>query len=81
MTDAHLMDADCIHNVVWHECKQCGREPAAPGFTVGDCRIVGHVHRYLIECYRCPEWYAIHYSRRDAIEIAKMHLHAEGTQP
>jgi hypothetical protein len=26
MTDANLMDADCIHGVVWYECKQCEEE-------------------------------------------------------
>lgn len=23
MTDANLMDADCIHGVVWWECQEC----------------------------------------------------------
>lgn len=23
MTDANLMDADCIHGVTWWECKEC----------------------------------------------------------
>lgn len=23
MTDASLMDANCIHGVVWFECKKC----------------------------------------------------------
>jgi len=26
MTDANLMEADCIHGVVWYECKQCEEE-------------------------------------------------------
>lgn len=26
MTDAKLMDADCIHGVAWYECKVCERE-------------------------------------------------------
>lgn len=26
MTDAHLMDADCVHGVTWWECETCGRE-------------------------------------------------------
>lgn len=23
MTDSHLMDADCVHGVVWYECIDC----------------------------------------------------------
>lgn len=23
MTDANLMDADCVHGVAWYECEQC----------------------------------------------------------
>ena len=23
MTDANLMDADCIHGIVWYECRVC----------------------------------------------------------
>lgn len=23
MTDARLMDADCIHGVTWYECEEC----------------------------------------------------------
>lgn len=23
MTDAYLMDADCIHGVPWYECDEC----------------------------------------------------------
>lgn len=23
MTDADLMDADCIHGIAWYECKEC----------------------------------------------------------
>lgn len=23
MTDANLMDANCVHGVVWYECDQC----------------------------------------------------------
>lgn len=23
MTDAYLMDADCIHGIPWHECEDC----------------------------------------------------------
>jgi hypothetical protein len=29
MTDANLMDADCIHGVTWWECDQC-EQPAEP---------------------------------------------------
>lgn len=32
MTDANLMDADCLHGVVWYECKQCEEEDRAEGF-------------------------------------------------
>ena len=28
MTDSHLMDADCIHGVVWFECATCLHEMA-----------------------------------------------------
>jgi len=27
MTDAYLMDADCIHGNVWYECPECFDEP------------------------------------------------------
>lgn len=27
MTDSYLMDADCIHGVVWHECRECPQGP------------------------------------------------------
>lgn len=23
MTDAYLMDADCIHGIVWYDCREC----------------------------------------------------------
>lgn len=26
MTDAYLMDAECIHGEVWYECKTCEKE-------------------------------------------------------
>jgi hypothetical protein len=25
MTDAQLMDANCIHGIVWYECEECGQ--------------------------------------------------------
>jgi hypothetical protein len=31
MTDAHLMDAPCVHGVVWFECEECDQGP--DGFT------------------------------------------------
>ena len=27
MTDARLMEAPCIHGVVWYECRECGQMP------------------------------------------------------
>jgi hypothetical protein len=28
MTDANLMDANCIHGVAWYDCDECGLEMA-----------------------------------------------------
>jgi hypothetical protein len=28
LTDAHLMDAKCIHGNIWYECTTCGDEVA-----------------------------------------------------
>lgn len=28
MTDAYLMEADCIHGTTWYECKTCEKEMA-----------------------------------------------------
>jgi hypothetical protein len=30
MTDAQLMDANCIHGIVWYECEECGQGPTLP---------------------------------------------------
>jgi hypothetical protein len=29
VTDAWLMEADCIHGVAWYDCATCGEELAA----------------------------------------------------
>lgn len=34
MTDANLMDADCIHSVTWYECDQCVFTPYEPWITL-----------------------------------------------
>lgn len=30
MTDANLMDADCIHGVVWWDCAECAKDDPRP---------------------------------------------------
>ena len=30
MTDANLMDADCVHGQVWYECSQCQADQPKP---------------------------------------------------
>jgi hypothetical protein len=29
MTDANLMEANCVHGVVWYECKECSAQQEA----------------------------------------------------
>lgn len=34
MTDAYLMEADCIHGLVWFECKECSQPEGEDWFDV-----------------------------------------------
>lgn len=37
MTDAWLMEADCIHGIVWYECAECAKDdPRPPDEPPGD---------------------------------------------
>lgn len=54
MTDAHLMDAECVHGVAWHECKTCIADSFGfPGEAELEADLIAHLPGHL-RSLACP---------------------------
>lgn len=75
VTDANLMDADCIHGVTWYDCKECGQGEV---YAIPTIRIpvVLNRYRYLLADGRTVD--AISALNSNSVERAEVLRWANG---